>query len=56
MLTAVKATVGLRVSIEEEIAGLEFEEHGSSAYPDLAPVLPSMGGTLSVGAGAIAGD
>ena len=30
----IKATVGLRVSEEEERAGLDFSEHGSSAYPD----------------------
>lgn len=30
----VKATVGLRVSEEEERAGLDFSEHGSGAYPD----------------------
>jgi Amt family ammonium transporter len=35
---AIKATVGLRVSAEEEIAGLDSLEHGSSAYPDLLPV------------------
>lgn len=29
-----KATVGLRVSEEEERAGLDYSEHGSSAYPD----------------------
>ena len=30
----VKATVGLRVSEEAERAGLDYSEHGSSAYPD----------------------
>ncbi len=34
----IKATVGLRVSREEEIAGLDSEEHGlSSAYADFMP-------------------
>jgi Amt family ammonium transporter len=30
----IKATVGLRVSAEEEIAGLDRIEHGASAYPE----------------------
>jgi len=29
-----KVTVGLRVSAEEEIAGLDVGEHGNIAYPD----------------------
>ncbi len=31
---AIKATVGLRVSEEEEIQGLDIGEHGNRAYPD----------------------
>jgi Amt family ammonium transporter len=31
---AIKQTLGLRVSREEEIAGLDLGEHGSKAYPD----------------------
>ena len=30
----IKAATGLRVSEEEEQAGLDYEEHGASAYPD----------------------
>ncbi|MBI4323271.1 MAG: ammonium transporter [Candidatus Omnitrophica bacterium] len=30
----IKATIGLRVSIQEEIEGLDIGEHGNSAYPD----------------------
>ena len=30
---ALKATIGLRVTEEEEIAGLDVSEHGSIAYP-----------------------
>ncbi len=30
----IKAVTGLRVSEEEEQAGLDYEEHGASAYPD----------------------
>lgn len=33
----IKATLGLRVSKEEEIQGLDIGEHGSQAYPDFAP-------------------
>lgn len=32
---ALKATMGLRVSAEEEIEGLDVTEHGTSAYPDM---------------------
>ncbi len=31
---AIKYTIGLRVSAEEELAGLDIGEHGSEAYPD----------------------
>jgi Amt family ammonium transporter len=37
MFFALKATVGLRVSKEEEEAGLDIGEHGAVAYPDLTP-------------------
>jgi Amt family ammonium transporter len=30
----IKALVGLRVSREEELEGLDYGEHGASAYPD----------------------
>ncbi|SMC22476.1 ammonium transporter [Desulfacinum hydrothermale DSM 13146] len=39
------ATVGLRVSPEEEMNGLDLEEHGESAYPDFALM---AGGTSAV--------
>jgi Amt family ammonium transporter len=31
---AIKATMGLRVSAEEELEGLDVGEHGNVAYPD----------------------
>ena len=31
---AIKMVMGLRVSVEEEIAGLDLGEHGTKAYPD----------------------
>lgn len=37
MFYAIKATVGLRVSPEEEEAGLDIGEHGAVAYPDIMP-------------------
>lgn len=44
---AIKVTVGLRVSREEEMKGLDYHEHGSAAYP---------GDVISDLAGAAAGD
>jgi len=37
-----KATVGIRVSLEEEIQGLDIGEHGNSAYPNFAPAVPVL--------------
>ena len=34
LFSAIKAATGLRVTEEEEQAGLDYEEHGASAYPD----------------------
>ena len=34
LFSAIKAIVGLRVSREEELEGLDYGEHGASAYPD----------------------
>ena len=34
MFTLIKKTVGLRVTPQEELAGLDLGEHGSEAYPD----------------------
>ncbi len=34
----IKKTIGIRVSREEEIAGLDIGEHGNMAYPDFAQV------------------
>jgi Amt family ammonium transporter len=31
---AIKATIGVRVSAEEELEGLDIGEHGNRAYPD----------------------
>jgi Amt family ammonium transporter len=32
--TIIKATIGLRVSLQEEIGGLDIGEHGNTCYPD----------------------
>jgi ammonium transporter, Amt family len=37
LFLALKFTIGLRVSPEEEEKGLDFFEHGSQAYPDFTP-------------------
>lgn len=39
----IKKTIGIRVSREEEIAGLDIGEHGNIAYPDFAPVTTMTG-------------
>jgi Amt family ammonium transporter len=36
LFSAIKAVVGLRVSQEEEMEGLDLGEHGASAYPDFS--------------------
>jgi Amt family ammonium transporter len=40
---AIKLTLGVRVSDEEEIEGLDIGEHGNLAYPDFATHQPSIG-------------
>jgi Amt family ammonium transporter len=35
IFTLVRITMGLRVSEEEEVEGLDLGEHGLEAYPDL---------------------
>lgn len=39
---ALKKTVGIRVSREEEIQGLDIGEHGNIAYPDFAPAAEAL--------------
>ena len=36
-----KKTMGIRVSREEELQGLDIGEHGNAAYPDFAPAAPT---------------
>ena len=47
---AIKHTIGLRASAEEEMAGLDYTEHGMHAYPPAivhASPLPSGGGSAA---------
>ncbi len=47
---AIRATVGLRVSREEEILGLDRTEHGlSSAYADFSPTIDSIAEAAEAG-------
>jgi Amt family ammonium transporter len=43
MFMVIKNTVGLRVTPEEEMAGLDIEEHGSPGY---GPEIMSPGGRI----------
>ncbi len=43
MFKVISKTIGLRVTPEEELEGLDVGEHGASAYPDFVPS-PSTGG------------
>jgi Amt family ammonium transporter len=42
-----KATVGIRVSAEEEVEGLDVGEHGNTAYPDFVSVTGRGSSVLS---------
>ena len=44
---AIKATIGLRVSEEEEDAGLDIVEHGMYGYPEQFIPLPEIGAASS---------
>jgi len=47
LFLAIKYTMGLRVSEEEEIAGLDIGEHGMEAYPDFQQVAEGGGSAIS---------
>ncbi len=49
MFKIIAATIGLRVSPEEELEGLDISEHGASCYPDFAPSAGSGGVSLAHG-------
>ena len=50
---AIKATYGLRVSAEEEEAGLDMSEHGMYGYPEQFIPAPELVGYGAVPASAI---
>ncbi len=55
---AIKYTIGLRVTLHEEIEGLDIGEHGNQAYPDFVgrkSQLAYIGGETAVSANAAAG-
>jgi Amt family ammonium transporter len=43
----IDVTIGLRVSAEEELEGLDFAEHGGNAYPDFE--ISHAGGMGAIG-------
>ena len=45
----IKALFGVRVSLQEEIQGLDIGEHGNSAYPDFVTRKPSYGVAINLG-------
>ena len=47
----IAATIGVRVSAEEEIEGLDIGEHGNIAYPDFVTVTTRSAVLASVGTG-----
>ncbi len=54
MFKIIAATIGLRVTPEEEMEGLDIGEHGANAYPDFAPSAGS-GGVSVAGQGTAPG-
>jgi Amt family ammonium transporter len=55
MFKVIAAVVGLRVSPEEEMEGLDIGEHGANAYPDFAPSAGAGGVSVTGGPGAVPG-
>jgi Amt family ammonium transporter len=49
MFKVIAATIGLRVTPEEEMEGLDLGEHGANAYPDFAPSVGAGGVSYSQG-------
>ena len=51
MFKLIDKTVGLRVSAQEELAGLDYAEHGGNAYPDFEVLSYGGIGASSGGSG-----
>jgi Amt family ammonium transporter len=47
MFKLIDKTIGLRVSAEEEMEGLDLSEHGGEAYPDFGPSYHGGGSALN---------
>ncbi|MBC9784784.1 ammonium transporter [Heliobacterium chlorum] len=47
VFSALKATVGIRVTVEEELDGMDLAEHGIAAYSD-SPTFPTHSGAPSL--------
>jgi Amt family ammonium transporter len=56
MFKLIEKTMGLRVSPEEEIEGLDYGEHGASAYPDFQITSPTWGMSGGVKGGSSHGE
>jgi Amt family ammonium transporter len=50
---SIKAIVGLRVSQEEEIEGLDIHEHGNRAYPDFVTTMSGTSSSVSPAIGVV---
>ena len=51
LFKGISMTIGLRVSAEEEMSGLDLSEHGANCYPDFAPAAGGGGISLYSSAG-----
>ncbi|HEU4340973.1 MAG TPA: ammonium transporter [Candidatus Binatia bacterium] len=52
----IKATIGIRVSAEEEIEGLDIGEHGNIAYPDFISTMSGVSKSFGSPGGSAAGE
>ena len=55
LFKVIDATMGLRVSPEEELEGLDYTEHGGNAYPDFEVLTYSGSGSGKASAGKVTG-
>jgi hypothetical protein len=49
----IKSMIGLRVSEEEEIEGLDINEHGNIAYPDFVSTMSGISKSFTSGTGTV---
>jgi len=48
LFLVIKMIMGIRVSPEEELMGLDLGEHGMMAYPDFQQIAESGGSTMTM--------